>query len=122
MKILVILALLLIPSLATSQQILNIATARLTWTWAPLVAGVNVASEFRMKCATSALGTPVKTTVIAGTLRSIGIKAVVPGPGLWFCHVTAANSAGESGKSNEVAFTAAILEAPSGKLNLIAQP
>jgi polysaccharide export outer membrane protein len=69
--------------------------------WAPSVGGGPV-EEYRLKCgqAPGTYALPVVKFSPADT--SAQISRVLPGPGKYFCAVTAANRYGESGPSNEV--------------------
>lgn len=112
---LLLIALLVGPAAASAQAVISvdIAKARLAWSWAQGTGGA--VAEFRVKCG-PATGTYTSTTVIADpAARSVPIQQVVSGPGAYFCAVTAANQFGESGPSNEVPFAAGnVPAAPSG--------
>ena len=112
------------PAHAQNAVIVPLSTAKLTWNWAKgTQVGVNDGdvSEFRMKCGPST-GNYTETTVIGlPTAREILIKDVVDAPGTYFCVVTAANSVGESGPSNEVNFIAGSLPASATGLTIESQ-
>lgn len=102
------------PVAAFAQSVsVDINRAKLTWTWTSAV-GSGAPTEFRVKCGQfPSLYT--KTTIVSDpAVREIAVKAVIGGQGNWFCVVTAANSFGESGNSNEVPFVAGA--APSGSI------
>jgi hypothetical protein len=102
------------PIAAAAQSVsVDINRAKLAWTWTAAT-GSGAPSEFRVKCGQSS-GSYTKTTIVSDSaLRSIDIKTVIGGQGNWFCVVSAANSFGESGNSNEVPFVAGA--APSGSI------
>ena len=112
------------PAHAQNAVIVPLSTAKLTWNWAKgTQVGVNDGdvTEFRMKCGPSA-GQYTKTTVIANpAAREIQVASVVDAPGTYFCVVTAANSIGESGPSNEVNFIAGSLPASATGLTIESQ-
>lgn len=118
---LLILALLLVASPAWAQAVISvdIAKARLAWTWAQGTGGA--VTEFRVKCGPAA-GTYTSTTVLADPgARSVPVQQVVSGPGAYFCVVTAANQFGESASSNEVPFAAGNVPAAPSGLQITAQ-
>lgn len=81
----------------------DINRAKLSWTWTQGTGGL--ASEFRVKCGQTT-GVYTRTTIVAYPATIANVKDVITGNGNWFCAVTAANSFGESGLSNEVPFVA----------------
>ena len=104
------------PSLARAQASVSvdIAKASLAWTWTQ--GSGSPVTEFHAKCGATT-GTYSKTTVLADPLaRAHPIHDLITGPGEWFCIVTAANTFGESGASNEVHFFTG--STPNGTLTL----
>ena len=101
------------PAAAQTTISVDIAKARLSWTWAQGTKGP--VAEFRVKCGAAA-GTYTTITRLADpAIRSVAVSAVLSGPGTYFCVVSAANSFGESANSNEVTFAAGdVPTAPSG--------
>jgi hypothetical protein len=110
------------PAEAQNAITVPLSTGRLTWTWAPgTPPNDGAVEEFRMKCGPST-GNYTRTTVIADpAARSIPVASVVTGIGNYFCVVTAANAAGESGPSNEVNFIAGNLPAGATDLKIESQ-
>jgi hypothetical protein len=102
------------PVAAFAQSVsVDINRAKLAWTWTSAT-GSGAPTEFRVKCGQFPL-LYTKTTIVSDpAVREIAIKTVIGGQGNWFCVVSAANSFGESGNSNEVPFVAGA--APSGSI------
>jgi len=96
----------------------DINRAKLSWTWAQGTGGL--ASEFRVKCGQTS-GAYTNTTVVPYPTLTINVKDAITGNGNWFCAVTAANSFGESGASNEVPFVAGAAPSNSPVLSIQAQ-
>ena len=98
-------ALIFLGSLAAqAQTVLSVDIAKAKLSWTPGAGGGTVA-EYRVKCGTATgIYTIIKAVPAPGT--SIGVLAVIPGPGTFFCAVSAANVFGESGLYNEVNFAA----------------
>ena len=69
--------------------------------WAPSVGGGPV-EEYRLKCGPAPGTYTLPVIKVSPALTSAQIARVLPGPGKYFCAVTAANRYGESGPSNEV--------------------
>lgn len=104
--IIIVFAALIIASIAEAQTTISvdINKAKLAWDWTQGSGGTP--TEFRVKCGT-ATGNYTKVTTIADpAARQANVKDVITGSGNWFCAVSAANSFGESGNSNEVPFAA----------------
>lgn len=103
---------------AQTQLVVNLATATLKWDYTQ---GANLATEFRVKCG-SASNNYTRTTVIPDiTVRTVSIRSVIGGSGVWFCRNFSANKYGESAGSNEVNFDGG--DSPStGPSNLTPQP
>lgn len=116
MRIIFLLVILLVATTAQAQTVqVDINRAKLSWNWSPNV-GSDPPTEFRMKCG-GVSGIYTKITVVVGaTVREMAVKDAISGAGNWFCVVTAANTFGESGGSNEIPFVAGA--APAGKITL----
>jgi hypothetical protein len=91
-----------------------LATARLTWTYADTEGAE--ATQLRVKCGRTPGAYTAITTLTDTSTRTLPVRQAVPGPGSWYCVVTAANAIGESTPSNEVFFSAAT--APFGPIDL----
>jgi hypothetical protein len=122
MKILIVLIALLWAGWAEAQSTLsvNINQARLEWNWAKGVAPDDgLPDEFLIRCGQG--GTVTKTTSANPIARSLPIKQVITGSGDWHCTVTAANTFGESGASNQVFFAAGALPSAPTSVKVVAQ-
>lgn len=102
----------------TPPLVVNLATATLRWDYTQ---GSSPATEFRVKCG-PATNNYTRTTAVADvTTRTVSIRAVIGGSGVWFCRAFAANKFGESAGSNEVNFDGG--DSPSnGPSGLTVQP
>ena len=102
------------PAMAQSVSV-DINRATLAWTWTP-GAGSGTPTQFLVKCGQVSGQYSRVSTLADPNARSVPVKNVIGGQGNWFCAVSAANTFGESGLSNEVPFVAGA--APSGSLVL----
>jgi hypothetical protein len=121
MRILIVSLVLLFATPAFAQQSIavDIAKAKLVWTWAQGTGGVP--TEFRIKCGTNS-GTYTKTTAVTNiVLREVAIATAISGVGTWFCVGTSANEFGESGATAEVSFRAGAVPVSMGTLVIQAQ-
>jgi hypothetical protein len=81
--------------------------AKLTWEWTQGVAPLDgQVAEFTVKCGQTTGVYTKLTKIVTATVRDANVRDVVGGSGNWFCTVSASNSFGESGNSNEVPFVA----------------
>jgi hypothetical protein len=118
--LLIVLALLaLSASAANAQTKVNINVANLSWQWTQgATPNAGIPEEFRVKCGQSAGVYSKVTTLIGSLIRSVAVRTAIGGNGSWYCVVTAwDDTAGESGPSNEVFFSAG--EPASSPTNLI---
>ena len=122
MKLLKLSALVAGLGMASSVQAQSVSVdinrAKLSWTWAQGAGGA--ATEFRVKCGQTS-GVYTRTTIVAHPTMSVNVKDAITGNGNWFCVVTAANSFGESGASNEIPFVAGAAPSNSPVLTIQAQ-
>lgn len=108
-----------VPSFAQQSIAVDIAKAKLVWTFTQGTGGVP--TEFRIKCGQTA-GTYTKTTAVTNiVLRELAIATAISGIGTWFCIGTSANEFGESGATSEVSFRAGAVPAALGSLVIQAQ-
>lgn len=104
---------------AFAQQAIavDIAKAKLVWTWSQGTGGVP--AEFRIKCGNTS-GSYTKTTPVTNiALRELAIATAINGVGTWFCVATAANEFGESGATAEITFRAGAV--PTSPATLVIQ-
>jgi hypothetical protein len=118
--ILVVLVLGVVTAAGAQSVSVDINRAQLNWTWAP-AAGSGAPTQFLMKCGQVSGQYSRVSTIADPTVRSIAVKTVIGGQGNWFCAVSAANSFGESGLSNEVPFVAGAAPSGSAVLSIVAQ-
>ena len=86
---------------ALAQQ-LSVAVEKGQMSWTPGTGGGPV-EEYRVKCGRESGKYMLPAVKIVSPATSTPIARLLPGPGKYFCVVTAANRDGESGPSNEVA-------------------
>ena len=92
------------------------ALTQFSWTPGLVDATHQAATSYTVKCGTATGGPYTLTRSVAGTPLSltIPINQVVTAAGRYFCILTATNAGGESGNSNEVTFSFAPPNAPTG--------
>jgi len=115
-----LLALLTGPASAQQTPALPLATARLTWNWQPgTTTGVDdgQANGFRIKCGPASKTYSNTVDLTSPLTRDVLIRNVVKGSGAYYCVVTAYNTAGESGPSNEVFFSVTATPSPPTSLS-----
>ena len=96
---------------ALAQQ-LSVAVEKGQLSWTPGTDGGSV-EEYRVKCGPEPGRYVLPVVKLIPPVTSIPIARVLPGPGKYFCVVTAANSAGESGPSNELAVVLDAVRTPA---------
>jgi len=97
------------PALA---QRLSVDAEKGQLSWTPGGGGGSV-EEYRVKCGPEPGSYVLPVVKLIPPVTSIPIARVLPGPGKYFCVVTAANSAGESGPSNEFAVVLDAVRTPT---------
>jgi hypothetical protein len=118
MKRFMVMALLLIPTLAAAQTGVDLDKANFYWEWTQGTGGT--VTEFRIKCGPSVGVYPNVTVVPNPGARSFPVKQAIGGAGTYHCVLTAANAYGESAPSAAVFFVAGAT--PSTPSNLRVAP
>ena len=117
------LALIPTPAWAQTTISVDINRATLSWQWTQGTGGP--VTEFRVKCGTASGIYTLPVVKVVATLipppLSLPVKSAIPGPGTYFCVVTAANQFGESGPSNELPFAAGVVPVGPSNLQIIVQ-
>ena len=108
MKVLILVALLLMPIAASAQAApVKIPFTRGIFTWGHVIAaGSGTPSEFRVKCGVATGAYTITKVFLGADVRRVALNQVIPAPGTYFCAVSAANAFGESPMSAEVNFEA----------------
>lgn len=120
-----ILTLILLVALAVSAsaQVTTLAVdidrATLSWNWS--VGTGSPVEEFRIKCGPSTGNYTITHIVADPAARSVPVKDIVGGAGIYFCAVSAANAFGESALSNEISFGTGNIPLPPTNLRVTAQ-
>lgn len=112
-----LIAILVLPSLCWAQTVtVDLNKAKLAWDWTKGAPPNDGDPEgFTAKCGRVTGVYSSSTPVTDGAARSVNIRSIVNGTGIWFCVVGAQNRYGASGNSNEVFFDAGAV--PAGPTN-----
>jgi hypothetical protein len=99
----------------------DIAKAKLNWTWVP-GAGSGVIADYEVRCGQTTK-TYTKLTVVPATQTTLDVKTAITGNGNWFCVTAARNQFTPGGAlvSNEVSFVAGAGLSGSLNLTIVAQ-
>jgi len=108
----------LLPAQLSAQTPISVDMnrARLTWSWSQGAGGP--AELFNVKCGTSSK-VYTKTMSVKAPTTELAVAQAITGSGTWFCVVTASNSFGESGPSNEFPFVAGAVPSSPSALGII---
>lgn len=112
----------LIAPTAGQTVTVDLNKAKLAWDWtkgAPPNDGD--AEGFTAKCGRQAGVYSSTTPINDPTARTVNIRSIVNGTGVWFCVVSAQNRYGSSGNTNEVSFDAGAVPAAPGNNKVQAQ-
>jgi len=102
-----------LSGLARSQPTtisVDIAKAKFTWSWTQGTGGL--VEVFTVKCGPASGSYDILVDLADPAARSVPVNQVVTASGTYFCVVTAKNTFGESGASNEVTFQAGQIPNP----------
>lgn len=107
------------PVFAQTTIAVDINKAKLSWQWTQGVG--SPADGYSIKCGPTAGNYTRITNIAPSTLKEASLLAVIGGPGVYFCAVTAYNEFGESGLTNEVTFRAGTIPGAPNALVIISK-